>query len=179
MSGEAFKSVRPVRWAAKLPSYRSQLVARQLARLDDIFLARKTLLSYYRLGFEERGWDKKWLDFSDDSLPLRIPLMLHSAVEAINALSKCGFEVGRWFKTPLDPMPDDPEAVFFENSSCLNSAKKGRFVINLPMHLAMSKQDVDTLLDVLQKHGGPPFSVAEVAEVAFQEASGKNGSRIE
>ena len=88
--------------------------------------------------------------------------MLRTPVATIGALSKCGFEVGRWFKTPIDPMPEDPEAVFFASAACLNSARKGSFVINLPMHLAMSKQDVDTLLDTVQKHGGPPLSVAEV-----------------
>jgi dTDP-4-amino-4,6-dideoxygalactose transaminase len=166
MSGEAIESSRPLNWAAKLSNYRSQLVARQLLRLDDILLARKTLLSYYCLGFEERGWDQNCLDFSDDSLPLRIPVMLRTPVKVMDALSKSGFEVGRWFKTPVDPMPDDPESVFFDSGTCLNSAWKGEYVINLPMHIGMSKHDVDALLDTVQRHGGPPLPCVELdAEV--------------
>jgi len=133
-----------------------------LLEYNDVLCApgsREAVMRDFAAWLAARGWqEERWLrEALDGATLLRFPLLIEGAAEKVRALSLRGFELGRWFDAPVAPMPDPPRRAAYRPGACPRAEWVAARIVNLPLHVRMTDQDVARLLGALDAVGARPM----------------------
>jgi hypothetical protein len=74
-------------------------------------------------------------------------------------MSLRGFELGRWFDAPIAPMPEPPSRAGYRPGSCPRAEVLGARIVNLPVSVRVTDEDVARLLAAFDDLGVRPLAM--------------------
>ena len=128
-------------------------IAHQLDRLDRILDHGARVAGRYRQVLQTHGWPAETLTKENGGLRLiRFPILVGDRERMTRFFLEEGVELGRWFDSPISPMPQDLAAFHYIPGQCPVGEDVAQHVVNLPLHPRLSEADVDHICEVLDSY---------------------------
>lgn len=129
-----------------------KVLSSQLRRLDNAVQHSNQMSTLYSRILEERGIDEaNPIKNSRGACLIRFPLQVRQPNRAIEFFGRHGIELGRWFDYPISERPVELSTYHYTAGQCPIAERISDHVINLPINLRMSPDDVDRACTTLNR----------------------------
>jgi dTDP-4-amino-4,6-dideoxygalactose transaminase len=160
---------RPLDYEQRLSNVQAALALRQLERLAANLEHRKTISRRYGMFLARAGFPIPRTPANSETVFVRYPVWVADRQAAIDALSRLTL-VGTWFRSVLQESIS-PACGNYETGSCPIAEDAARHLINLPTHLRVTPQDVESICAALVQAFPQSRDSSEGAERHFISSS--------
>jgi dTDP-4-amino-4,6-dideoxygalactose transaminase len=151
--GEKKEASLPTHAKSKLPNILARLALNQLEKVDSINKRRQELMHLYLKRFEKLNINGVVLPswkLRKNLFPLRIPLLVKDRDRLVEYAKEKGVLLGKWYDTPIAPKEVDLVKTGYKRGSCPNTEKACERIVNLPLHINMTDDDVLQVVAVIR-----------------------------
>lgn len=136
-----------------MPNAFAMIALNQLKKLDKLNERRYEISRFYFKELKKLKSSKfklpKW-SIEKKFYPLRFPLLVKNRDSLVDFAEKRGVSLGKWYDTPVAPREVDLLSTGYRRGSCPKAEEVCDSVINLPIHINLSNDDTQKVIEVIK-----------------------------
>jgi dTDP-4-amino-4,6-dideoxygalactose transaminase len=152
-SAHELAGVMPEGYFKRLSPAQATVGLSELKRSETNISHRRELTTYYDEVLSEAGWPTPQCPDESDPVLVRYPVPVANKAALLKMAEKHLIELGDWFECPLHGAEAPLENFGFDASNCPVADRLSREVVNLPLHLRVSKASAKRAVQFLLQHG--------------------------
>lgn len=163
-TSEENRGLMPARYWKRLSDDHWRIIVNQFRRLDRILEQSRQVSHIYQQVLEAHGVNTfpMVLPGADPNW-IRFPFLVPDRAGMQSYFAKKGIEVGQWFDSPISGATDyGPFG--YQAGECPNAEFVSRHIVNLPVHVRLSKADVSKIAGALDAYLSQHPEVRELSE---------------
>lgn len=146
---EEYETRIPDDYFCAMPDVHWRVAFNQLRKLPEIISQNKKVSRTYAQVLINNGIKNV---YSADTNWIRYPILIKNRANIIKYFADYGIEVGQWFNGVIHPFPENYKKYNYSSEICPNAEFVSKHIINLPVHIRISKNDIKKTAVLLNRY---------------------------